>query len=173
MDAAKARRKKRKDLQTTSTSRAREASSDGKGRKMSKKGNAVSEIVAGTDAGAGDGAKADSGDTAPAPAPMVVTFSAAGSLGMGLEADVTEEGTMCLAGKAPTSAAAGVPNGWRVTDVNGKSVRRLGGGLERERERESTRGAYSSTHGCKLTLCSVNIVNMMGKPYARTSELLK
>ncbi|CAM9968684.1 unnamed protein product [Scytosiphon promiscuus] len=45
---------------------------------------------------------------------------------MGMEADALEEGTMCLAGKAPTSAAAAVPDGWRITAVNGKCARRLG-----------------------------------------------
>ena len=72
-------------------------------------------------------------ETAPAVAPpcaptkIVVTFSAAGSLGMGVAQDDTEEGSVVLAGKAPTSAAASVPNGWRLTEVNGKSARRLGG----------------------------------------------
>ena len=63
-----------------------------------------------------------------APTKIVVTFSAAGSLGMGVAKDVTEEGSVILAGKAPTSAAAVVPNGWRLTEVNGKSARGLGGG---------------------------------------------
>lgn len=65
---------------------------------------------------------------APAPAKMVVTFSAAGSLGIGMEEDETEEGSILLGGKAPTSAAALVPDGWRFTEVDGQKVRRLGGG---------------------------------------------
>lgn len=63
-----------------------------------------------------------------APTKIVVTFSAAGSLGMGVAKDVTEEGSVILAGKAPTSAAAVVPNGWRLTEVDGKNARGLGGG---------------------------------------------
>lgn len=63
-----------------------------------------------------------------APTKIVVTFSAAGSLGMGVTRDDTEEGSVVLAGKAPTSAAAPVPVGWRLTEVDGKSVRCLGGG---------------------------------------------
>lgn len=62
------------------------------------------------------------------PAKIVVCFSATGSLGVGLEEDGTEEGTVMLAGKAPTSAAAPVPVGWRLSEVDGKNVRRLGGG---------------------------------------------
>lgn len=61
------------------------------------------------------------------PGRIVVTFSSAGSLGMGLEEDESEEGTMLLAGKSPTSAAANVPDGWRITKVDGRDVRRLGG----------------------------------------------
>lgn len=71
---------------------------------------------------------------APAPTPLppvarkiVVTFAAAGSLGMGLGEDETEEGTVVLGGKAPTSAAVPVPDGWRLTEVDGKCMRRLGG----------------------------------------------
>lgn len=68
---------------------------------------------------------------APTPPPaarkIVITFAAAGSLGMGLGVDETEEGSVVLGGKAPTSAAAAVPDGWRLTLVDGKCMRGLGG----------------------------------------------
>ncbi|CAM9187633.1 unnamed protein product [Ectocarpus sp. 6 AP-2014] len=129
------RKKKRKDK---SSRREGGAASVGKERrKKSKKGAGVSAVTAAARAAVGAGAGLGAGEElrgaspvgdtpAAAPPPMVVTFAAAGSLGMGLEADTTEEGTMRLAGKAPTSAAAAVPNGWRLTAVGGKSVRRLG-----------------------------------------------
>lgn len=63
----------------------------------------------------------------PAARKIVVTFAAAGSLGMGLGVDETEEGSVVLGGKAPTSAAAVVPDGWRLTKVDGKCMRGLGG----------------------------------------------
>lgn len=128
--AAGERRKKRKNPQEPASSRHVGTAYDGKGRKKSKKGAGLSATAgagAGAEAGAGAGPGAES--AAPA-APITVTFSAAGSLGMGLEADTTEEGTMCLAGKSPTSAAAPVPDGWRLSEVDGKSARRLGGGLD-------------------------------------------
>ncbi|CAM9928758.1 unnamed protein product [Ectocarpus sp. 12 AP-2014] len=125
------RKKKRKDKSSRREGGA--ASVDKERRKKRKKGAEVSAAPAAVGAGAGLGAGEElrgaspAGDTpAAAPPPMVVTFASAGSLGMGLEADTTEEGTMRLAGKAPTSAAAAVPNGWRLTAVGGKSVRRLG-----------------------------------------------
>lgn len=64
---------------------------------------------------------------APGPSKIQVTFSATGSLGMGLDEDDNEPGTVVLAGKSPTCAAAHVPDGWRITEVDGKDVRRLGG----------------------------------------------
>ncbi|CAN0066057.1 unnamed protein product [Ectocarpus sp. 4 AP-2014] len=130
------RKKKRKDK--SSRREGGTAPVDQERRKKSKKGAGMSAaaaaaapaaVGAGGGLGAGEELRGASpaGDTpAAAPPPMVVTFAAAGSLGMGLEADTTEEGTMRLAGKAPTSAAAAVPNGWRLTAVGGKSVRRLG-----------------------------------------------
>lgn len=127
------RKKKRKDKSSRREGGA--ASVDKDRRKKSKKGAGVSAAPATVGAGSGPGAGEELTGASPAgvtpaaaPPPMVVTFAAAGSLGMGLEADTTEEGTMCLAGKAPTSAAAAVPNGWRLTAVGGRSVRRLGGG---------------------------------------------
>ncbi|CAB1119965.1 unnamed protein product [Ectocarpus sp. CCAP 1310/34] len=131
------RKKKRKDKSSRREGGA--ASVDKERRKKRKKGAGMSAapapapaaVGAGERLGAGEelrGASPAGGTPAAAPPPMVVTFAAAGSLGMGLEADTTEEGTMRLAGKAPTSAAAAVPNGWRLTAVGGKSVRRLGGG---------------------------------------------
>lgn len=64
---------------------------------------------------------------APGPSKIQVTFSATGSLGMGLDEDDNEAGTVVLAGKSPTCAAAHVPDGWRITEVDGNDVRRLGG----------------------------------------------
>lgn len=64
---------------------------------------------------------------APARTRLVVTFSVEGSLGLGLGEDETEEGSVVLTGKSPTSAAAGVPDGWRFTEVDGNNVRGLGG----------------------------------------------
>lgn len=61
-----------------------------------------------------------------APSKLVVVFAAAGSLGMGLHPDETEEGSVVLKGVSPTSAAANVPTGWRITEVGGENVRRLG-----------------------------------------------
>lgn len=61
-----------------------------------------------------------------APSKLVVMFVAAGSLGMGLHEDETEEGSVVLKGVSPTSAAANVPTGWRITEVGGENVRRLG-----------------------------------------------
>lgn len=63
------------------------------------------------------------------PSAYTVTFSAAGSLGVGLGVDEKEEGSMVLVGKAPTSAAASVPDGWRLTKVDGANIRGLGGEL--------------------------------------------
>ncbi|CBJ26024.1 hypothetical protein Esi_0018_0105 [Ectocarpus siliculosus] len=127
-------KKKRKDKSSRREGGA--ASVDKERRKKSKKGTGVSAAAAAARAAVGAGAGVGAGEelrraspvghTPAAAPPMVVTFAAAGSLGMGLEADTTEEGTMRLAGKAPTSAAAAVPNGWRLTAVGGKSVRRLG-----------------------------------------------
>ncbi len=147
--AAGAGRKKRKERQQPANQEAGGgASSKGKGRKKSKKRPRVSAAAAGA-GGASEGvvtASARPAEAAPAPAPITVTFSAGGSLGMGLMADVTEEGSMCLAGKSPTSAAAPVPDGWRLIEVDGKSVRRLGGGFG-----ERVRGAC----GCQLgRVCS-------------------
>lgn len=67
------------------------------------------------------------------PTKLVVKFSSVGSLGIGLEEDENEEGSLVLASKSPTSAAAKVPDRWRVTEANGKSVRRLGGKTRSER----------------------------------------
>lgn len=61
-----------------------------------------------------------------APSKLVIVFAAAGSLGMGLHPDETEEGSVVLKGVSPTSAAANVPTGWRITEVGGENVRRLG-----------------------------------------------
>lgn len=146
--AAGARRKKRKERQKPADQEAGgAASSKGKALKKRKKEPRVSAAAAGAGAGAGGGSEgAGPAEAAPAPAPMTVTFSAGGSLGMGLMADVTEEGSMCLAGKSPTSPAAPVPNGWRLIEVDGKSVRRLGGGF-----RERVLGACGCQVGSRLS----------------------
>ncbi|CAM9818359.1 unnamed protein product, partial [Sphacelaria rigidula] len=61
------------------------------------------------------------------PTKLTVTFSTQGSLGMGMAAVDGEEDTYELESKAPTSAAAGVPNGWHFAEVDGKNVRNIGG----------------------------------------------
>lgn len=90
-------------------------------------GDGAAPTAAEATAAAGVAVAAAAAEPPSAPTKIVVTFSAAGSLGMGVAKDVTEEGSVILAGKAPTSAAAVVPNGWRLTEVDGKSARGLGG----------------------------------------------
>lgn len=81
-------------------------------------------------AGATDGeVEAAAPSPAVQPTKIAVTFSAAGSLGIGLGEDETEEGTVVLEGKSPTSAAAAVPDGWRIAEVDGQNVRCAGGEL--------------------------------------------
>ena len=85
--------------------------------------------ASGTPGGGGTVAAAPAAPVLPSPATpskIVVIFMEAGSLGMGLQDDETEEGSVVLMGVSPTSAAARVPTGWRITEVGGRNVRRLG-----------------------------------------------